>query len=109
MITCAHLLIRPLFCLSLYSRQSLQPFFLLFALTPITSGAIVSFSRDIRPILSANCYKCHGPDDGKNDKGKSLRKAGLRLDVEDSQDWDDVIDRITSTDPEDIMPPRLSA
>lgn len=65
----------------------------------------ISFSRDIRPILSANCYKCHGPDDGKDDKGKSLRKAGLRLDLEDSQDWDEVIDRITATDPEDIMPP----
>ena len=65
----------------------------------------ISFSRDIRPILSANCYKCHGPDDARDDNGKSLRKAGLRLDVEDSQDWDDVIDRITATDPEDIMPP----
>jgi len=65
----------------------------------------LSFSRDIRPIISANCYKCHGPDDGRDDKGKSLRKAGLRLDIEDSQDWDDVIDRITTTDSEDIMPP----
>ena len=65
----------------------------------------ISFSRDIGPILSANCYKCHGPDGGKDEKGKSLRKAGFRLDVEDSQNWDDVIDRITSTDPEDIMPP----
>ncbi|MHB9006640.1 MAG: DUF1553 domain-containing protein [Limisphaerales bacterium] len=34
----------------------------------------VDFSRDIRPILSENCYACHGPDSGK-------RKVGLRLDV----------------------------
>ena len=65
----------------------------------------ISFSRDIRPILSDNCFKCHGPDDAKDDKGKSLRKAGLRLDVADDQDWEEMIERIISTDPEDIMPP----
>ncbi|MBT7970237.1 MAG: DUF1553 domain-containing protein [Verrucomicrobia bacterium] len=65
----------------------------------------VSFSKDIRPILSANCFKCHGPDDAKDDKGKSLRKAGLRLDVADDQDWKEIASRIVSTNPDEVMPP----
>ena len=34
----------------------------------------ISYNRDIRPILSDNCFFCHGPDAGK-------RKGKLRLDV----------------------------
>src|SRR5262252_7026424 len=33
----------------------------------------LSFNQRIQPILSENCYPCHGPDPG-------ARKAGLRLD-----------------------------
>src|SRR5437870_25513 len=36
----------------------------------------IDFTRDIQPILSDNCYKCHGPDASK-------RKGELRLDALD--------------------------
>lgn len=39
------------------------------------ADATVDFGRDIQPLLSDRCYKCHGPDEAK-------READLRFDVE---------------------------
>jgi len=73
----------------------------------------VDYSRDIKPILSENCFSCHGFDE-KSRKGK------LRLDVVESAYAErnglcrikpgdlahsEVLARITSTAPEEVMPP----
>jgi hypothetical protein len=41
-----------------------------------SASAVIDFNRDIRPILSKNCFVCHGADEGN-------RKVKLRLDVRD--------------------------
>lgn len=71
--------------------------------------AEISFNRDIRPILSRNCFPCHGPDE-------TSRQADIRLDRRQdvisngSIDLDDLatsvlLERIHSDDPDLIMPP----
>ena len=67
-------------------------------------AAKIDFASDIRPVLSDACYNCHGPD-------KKARKAKLRLDdrktaVESGVFSDgEMLARLTSTDPDERMPP----
>ncbi len=69
----------------------------------------LEFNRDIRPILSENCFHCHGPD-------KETREAKLRLDTREGAlkkdaivpgkpEDSEVIYRITTDDEDDLMPP----
>lgn len=55
------------------------------------------FNRDVRPILAAKCFKCHGPDE-------KTRKADLRLDVA-NESGKQLVERIHSKDPDEVMPP----
>lgn len=72
----------------------------------------ISFNRDIRPLLSENCFHCHGPDQAR-------RKAELQLDVREAAleakafvpgkaDESELVRRIYAADPEDRMPPEDS-
>jgi len=77
----------------------------------------VEFNRDIRPLLSENCFKCHGPD-------SRSRKGNVRLDTRDGAfaefdkgkiavvpgnlDKSELWKRISTADHDDLMPPAKS-
>ncbi len=77
-------------------------------------GGSVSFNWDVRPILSENCYTCHGPDAAERkaelrfDERASLfneeRKGGPAIDLDDVAGSEFVL-RITSVDANKRMPP----
>src|SRR5215467_15714329 len=99
----------------------MSPLVRVFVVAAISGSALAApaeklqYNRDIRPILSDRCFKCHGPDKGS-------RKAGLRLDLPDEAyaarkksgkhaivpgkpDESLVCQKIISSDPDEQMPP----
>jgi hypothetical protein len=77
--------------------------------SPVRADSPVRFNRDVRPILSGNCFLCHGPDKGR-------RKAKLRLDDRDialakkaiapgKPDESELVRRIFAADADERMPP----
>lgn len=90
----------------------------LAACLAVTAGAEpVKFNRDIRPIMSDTCFRCHGPD-------KRARMAGMRLDrreealkptasgaipiVPGEPDKSAIIQRIFASNPARRMPPEYA-
>ncbi len=98
----------------LFSRCT-SPIWLIALLIVAPSSELVAqeidFGRQIKPILSDNCYACHGPDDAQ-------RATDFRLDQQESALSDDfsvivasdvesslLVERILSDDPDVVMPP----
>jgi hypothetical protein len=100
-----------------FLSHAVRPIFLASLVTfvaPYAAGEEpIRFNRDIRPILSDNCFYCHGPD-------KNKREAELRLDsheglhgtggepgalIPGKPDDSPMLHRILSTDPDEQMPP----
>ena len=88
---------------------SLFPYLLVFCMPLVVFAESLNFNRDVRPILSENCFYCHGVDGNK-------READLRLDLrEDAIEGGAIVPgdleesemyyRIHSTEEDEIMPP----
>lgn len=95
-------------------RTPLACLALLISVSSAFAADRLDFNKDIRAILSENCIACHGPD-------SKTQEAGLRLDVSDQTMWkgesgklaivpgnpdaSEMLRRINSTDPNEVMPP----
>ncbi|HWA99494.1 MAG TPA: DUF1549 domain-containing protein, partial [Pirellulales bacterium] len=84
----------------------------LLAALPAAAATKLEYNRDVRPILSEQCFACHGPD-------SAARKADLRLDRRDAvvesgiivpgdPDNSELIARVSTSDPKLLMPPKDS-
>lgn len=80
---------------------------LALATAPCVTAQQVDFNRDVRPILSDRCFRCHGPD-------ASTREADLRLDLREhaldaiepgAPDESELFLRVTDSDVDFRMPP----
>lgn len=72
----------------------------------------VEFNRDIRPIMSDTCFKCHGPGTQKarlrldvRDKAIAPNRDGIAPIVPGKPEKSEVIRRVFSNDEEEVMPP----
>lgn len=75
------------------------------------SNAEIDFARDVRPILNANCTACHGgvKEAGDvsfiyRDRALGIGESGNPVIVPGNPDASEMIKRIISTDPDEIMP-----
>ena len=82
------------------------PFLAGLPFLPAHGKSPVDFNRDIRPILSANCFSCHGPDE-------ESREGKLRLDTPEGAkkslgkvEESELVYRIETDDEDDLMPPK---
>ena len=72
----------------------------------------IDFGSQIKPILADKCYACHGPDETKHqadfriDQKASLLDPELGILIPGDPNASPLIERILSTDPGEVMPPR---
>lgn len=82
---------------------------LLFPALLSAAEARLDFNRDVRPILSDKCFQCHGPDEKTlegdvrlDDRASAVATKAI---VPGSPDLSEILARILSDDPDDVMPP----
>src|SRR3954454_20833708 len=98
--------------LSILTRSTICLTIVTLANPSARAGDDLRYNRDVRPILADACFRCHGP---------GVKKAGLRLDRPESAlkptasgatplvpgkpGGSEVVQRIFSNDPDEVMPP----
>jgi mono/diheme cytochrome c family protein len=84
-----------------------------FSLMALPSAQAVDYARDVAPIFSTHCLKCHGPE--KQKSGYRLDQKAVALRGGDSGDAaivisnsfaSAIVQRITTTNEDEMMPPK---
>ncbi|MSU73346.1 MAG: DUF1553 domain-containing protein [Opitutus sp.] len=86
---------------------------LFIALAVASAAAPLRFNRDVRPILSENCFHCHGRDEARREgklrlderAGAVQAREGIAAVVPGKPDESELIRRIEAKAAADIMPP----
>src|SRR5438045_4234226 len=101
----------------LITLAALAPCLLVAGSAAAAGKNAIDFDRDIRSILSDNCFACHGPDekerkaklrlDRKDDTFRPLKSGELAI-VPGHPEKSALIARITARDQDDLMPPPKS-
>ena len=87
-----------------------------FAASCAAVAADVEFQRDIQPLFAEHCYECHGSDAQKGGLSLTTREGALKVlesgaaaIVPGHPEKSEAIARLTTSDPDDVMPPRKKA
>jgi hypothetical protein len=87
---------------------------ILAVLLALAAGDPPDYAREVRPILARHCFKCHGPDERARKGGLRLDsfegavaklKSGARAVVPGKPAESELLKRVSSADPDEVMPP----
>ena len=99
---------------SVFLTGGIYPWVVVLSFSSTLVADEVRFSRDIRPLLSARCFSCHGPDAHARQGELRLDREGGALQLRGSRpavvlpgdvDGSLLFQRVSSTDPDSVMPP----
>lgn len=91
---------------TLASLLLIAPLLVGFSIVARADESTIVFSRDIRPILAGHCFNCHGPDEGSREGDLRLdTEEGARKSLEIEGGMAKLLSRVTSHDPDLVMPP----
>ncbi len=115
---CRTLLVTPsridVLCYVSYPSMRFIWLIVLLTVSSFTHAEDVNFNRDIKPILSQNCFQCHGPDDDTRaatlrlddaESAKNPAESGATAIIASDPEHSELLARITSADPDLQMPP----
>jgi len=94
-------------------KMSVRLAFWLTTLAASRADADVDFQKDVAPVFAEHCLQCHGPDKAKGglnltsmESATKALKSGHTALVPGQPDRSEMLARLTSTDPEEQMPPK---